>query len=335
MHAALGTRSEDVSELTCLEICAGAGGQSRGLELAGFGHALALEIDSDATETLRLNRPDWNIVEGDVRNLDGAQFHGVDLLAGGVPCPPFSVAGGQLGADDERDLFPEALRLVREVGPAAVMLENVKGLAERKFSDYRQAVIDELEGFGYEVHWQVLNACEYGVPQLRPRFVLVAIKRRYAAHFSWPTPTSTPLTVGEVLYPLMAANGWPGAKAWAKRANSIAPTIVGGSHKHGGPDLGPTRARADWLRLGVEGRSIAEEAPPVDASIDHLPRLTCEMVARIQGFDASWKFAGRKTAKYRQIGNAFPPPVAQAIGTQIKSALDGARSKPLRLIRAS
>jgi DNA (cytosine-5)-methyltransferase 1 len=324
-----------VSELTCLEICAGGGGQSRGLELAGFGHALALEIDSDAAETLRLNRPDWDVREDDVRNLDGAQFHGVDLLAGGVPCPPFSVAGGQLGAADERDLFPQALRLVREVGPAAVMLENVKGLAERKFSDYRQHVINELERFGYEVHWQVLNACEYGVPQLRPRFVLVAIKRRYAAHFTWPTPTSAPPTVGEVLYPLMAANGWQGAQEWAKRANSIAPTIVGGSHKHGGPDLGPTRARADWLRLGVEGRTIALDAPPADAPHDYLPRLTCEMVALIQGFDSDWKFAGRKTSKYRQIGNAFPPPVAQAIGVQIKAALDSARSKPLRLVRAS
>jgi DNA (cytosine-5)-methyltransferase 1 len=215
------------------------------------------------------------------------------------------------------------------------MLENVKGLAERKFSNYRQAVIDELEDLGYQVHWQVLNACEYGVPQLRPRFVLVAIKRRYAAHFTWPTPTGTPPTVGEVLYPFMAANGWKGAKAWARGANSIAPTVVGGSHKHGGPDLGPTRARADWLRLGVEGRSLAEDAPPADAPDNFIPRLTCEMVARVQGFDASWKFAGRKTAKYRQIGNAFPPPVAQAIGVHIKKALDGARSRPLRLVRAS
>ena len=325
-----------MSELTCLEICAGAGGQSRGLELAGFGHAVALEIDSDAVETLRHNRPEWYVVEDDVRNLDGAQYHGVDLLAGGVPCPPFSVAGGQLGAADEGDLFPEALRLVREAGPAAVMLENVKGLAERKFSDYRQAVIDELERLGYEIYWQVLNACEYGVPQLRPRFVLVAIKRRYATHFTWPTPTSTPPTVGQVLYPLMAANGWPGAAAWAMGADSIAPTIVGGSHKHGGPDLGPTRARAEWRRFGVEGRSIAEDAPPADAPTDgYLPRLTCEMVARIQGFDADWVFTGRKTAKYRQIGNAFPPPVAQAIGSQIKAALDGARSQPLRLVQAS
>ncbi len=324
-----------MSDLTCLEICAGAGGQSRGLELAGFAHAVVLEIDPDAVETLRLNRPGWNVVAGDVRNLDGAKYHGVDLLAGGVPCPPFSVAGGQLGAADERDLFPEALRLVREAGPAAVLLENVRGLAERKFSDYRQDVINELERLGYESHWQVLNACEFGVPQLRPRFVLVAIKRRHAAHFTWPTPTSAPPTVGEVLYPLMAANGWPGAKAWAKRANSIAPTIVGGSHKHGGPDLGPTRARADWLRLGVEGRSIAKDAPPADAPLDYVPRLTCEMVARIQGFDADWRFAGRKTAQYRQIGNAFPPPVAEAIGVQIRTALDGARSRPPFLVQAS
>src|ERR1017187_8598978 len=130
----------DVSELTCLEICAGAGGQSRGLELAGFGHAAALEIDPDAAETLRLNRRDWNVVQDDVRNLDGAQYHGIDLLAGGGPGPPFSVAGGQFGAADERDLFPEALRLVREAGPAAVMLENVKGLAERKFRSEERRV---------------------------------------------------------------------------------------------------------------------------------------------------------------------------------------------------
>lgn len=324
-----------MSGLTCLEICAGGGGQSRGLELAGFDHAVALEIDADAANTLRQNRPGWNVLSEDVRNLDGAQYHGIDLLAGGVPCPPFSVAGGQLGAADERDLFPEALRLAREAGPAAVMLENVKGLAERKFGSYRQTVIDELSKLGYEIHWQVLNACEFGVPQLRPRFVLVAIKRRYADCFTWPTPTSKPRTVGEVLYPLMAANGWPGASAWARRAAGIAPTIVGGSRKHGGPDLGPTRARADWLRLGVEGRSIAESAPPADAPDDYLPRLTCEMVALIQGFDAGWTFVGSKTSRYRQIGNAFPPPVAQAIGTRIKSALDGARSKPRRLVQAS
>lgn len=324
-----------MSDLTCLEICAGAGGQSRGLELSGFEHVAAVEIDPDAAETLRLNRPDWHVFEGDVREVDGAQYHGIDLLAGGVPCPPFSVAGGRLGADDERDLFPEALRLVREAGPAAVMLENVKGLAERRFADYRQQVLDELNALGYDCHWQVLNACEFGVPQLRPRFILVAIKRRYAAHFTWPAATGTPPTVGATLHDLMAARGWRGAKGWATKANGIAPTIVGGSHKHGGPDLGPTRARADWLRMGVEGRSIADEAPDSHQPKSHIPRLTTEMVARLQGFDEGWEFYGRKTARYRQVGNAFPPPVAQAIGVQIKQALDGARATGLRLAQAS
>jgi DNA (cytosine-5)-methyltransferase 1 len=324
-----------VAELTCLEICAGGGGQSRGLESAGFTHVGAVEIDSDAAETLRINRPNWDVIEGDVRDLDGAQYHGVDLLAGGVPCPPFSIAGKQLGADDDRDLFPEALRLVREAGPAAVMLENVRGLASSRFANYRQQVLDELENLGYECHWQVLNACEFGVPQLRPRFVLVAIKRRYASHFEWPAPLSKPPTVGEVLHNLMAERGWPGADAWAGRANGVAPTVVGGSRKHGGPDLGPTRARADWKRLGVDGLGIADKPPGPTDPVDLLPRLTSRMVARIQGFDDHWRFAGRKTSAYRQIGNAFPPPVAHSIGEQIKAALEGARSQPLRLVRAS
>lgn len=323
-----------MSELSCLEVCAG-GGQSRGLELAGFAHVLALELDRDAAQTLRRNRPDWHVLEQDVRDLDGTRFRGVDLLAGGVPCPPFSIAGGQLGAAVERDLFPEALRLVREAAPAAGLLENVRGLAERQFAGYRQGVIDVLESLGYQVRWQLLNACGFGVPQLRPRFVLDALQRRHAASFSWPSATSAPTTVGEVLYPFMAARGWPGARAWAARASAIAPTIVGGSHKHGGPDLGPTRARADWRKLGVEGISLADDPPAADAPGDFLPRLTCEMVARIQGFEPDWQFAGRKTSRYRQIGNAFPPPVAEAVGLQIQPALGGTRSTSLRLARAS
>src|SRR5258706_14024183 len=114
--------------------------------------------------------------------VEGAEFQGGDLGGGGVRGPPFSVAGGQLGAADERDLFPEALRLVREAGPAAVMLENVKGLAERKFSDYRQGVIDELERLGYEIYWQGLHASEYGGSPLRPRVVLFATQTRHAPH---------------------------------------------------------------------------------------------------------------------------------------------------------
>ncbi len=309
------------TELAVFEICAGAGGQARGLELAGFTHEMAVEIDPNACETLRRNRPAWNVHEGDVREVSGRELRGIDLLAGGVPCPPFSMAGKQLGQDDERDLIPEMLRLVREAQPSALLLENVRGLASAKFADYRAEILDELCRLGYHPEWQVINASEHGVPQLRPRFILMAVKVRYASKLAWPSPIAMPSTVGEALLPLMAREGWEGARAWAKGANGIGPTLVGGSRKHGGADLGPTRARAAWLELGVDGSGVADLGPNRATPFGHIPRLTLQMAARIQGFDKNWHFAGRKTAAYRQIGNAFPPPVARAIGGAIRGAL--------------
>jgi DNA (cytosine-5)-methyltransferase 1 len=309
--------------LSCLEICAGAGGQSLGLEMAGFAHELAVEIEPEPCQTLRINRPQWKVHEGDVREIDGRPYRGIDLLAGGVPCPPFSIAGKRLGEDDERDLFPEALRLVGEARPTAVMLENVRGLSTAKFEPYRRSIQERLANLGYHSDWQVLNASEFGVPQLRPRFILVAVRRKYFRQFRWPEVRETPPTVGDVLYPLMARQGWPGAASWAKRANGIGPTIVGGSRKHGGPDLGPTRARAAWLELGVDGKGLANVGPDEITPLHHTPRLTLEMAAALQGFPPDWQFYGRKTAAYRQIGNAFPPPVAHAVGKMIADALVG------------
>lgn len=304
-----------------LEICGGAGGQALGLEQAGFEHAAINEIDPDACSTLRANRPGWKVVEGDVRSLDGRAFEGIDLLAGGPPCQPFSVGGHQLGEDDERDLFPEALRLVAEARPRAVMLENVKGLSERKFGEYRVQVLLRLNRLGYVTHWHVVQASDHGVPQLRPRFVLVAL-RGDDHEFRWPRPSLVrPPGVGDAIGDLMAENGWEGAEAWKQHnATAIAPTLVGGSRKHGGPDLGPTRARQQWLALGVDGRSIAN-GPPGRGTI--IPRLTLRMGARLQGFPDAWQFTGSKTAAWRQIGNAFPPPVAKAVGTEILRFLEG------------
>ena len=313
-----------MGELTVMEICAGAGGQALGLEQAGFSHAAAIDIDPDACETLRVNRgADWKIIEDDVASLDGNGFAGVDLFAGGVPCPPFSVAGRQLGNADERDLFPEALRLIAEIRPRAVLLENVRGLATARFDGYRRQVLDRLADLGFLAWWQLVNASEHGVPQLRPRFVLVAIALPWAARFRWPEPSAgPPPTVGATLADLMGSAGWPGASDWARRADRIAPTIVGGSKKHGGPDLGPTRARAAWRELGVDGLGIADSPPGPAFPADLHPKLTTAMVARLQGFPDSWRFSGRKTAAYRQVGNAFPPPVARALGTAIAAALD-------------
>lgn len=309
--------------LKSIEICAGAGGQALGLEQAGFDHTALVEIEKPACETLRTNRPEWNVVEGDVHEFSAAPFKGtIDLLAGGVPCPPFSVAGKQLGSDDERDLFPEALRLVRECDPRAVMIENVRGIFYPKFSEYREMILDELHKMGYKTWWQLVQASDYGVSQLRPRSILVGIKEPWASHFTWPQPNqeSAP-TVGELLHDEMAANGWNGADAWAENADKIAPTLVGGSKKHGGADLGPTRAKKAWAELGVDGRGIVDQ-PPAEDFNGGMPRLTVKMAALVQGFPKDWDFSGRKTAAYRQVGNAFPPPVAKAVGTAIKEALD-------------
>ncbi|MBX3176039.1 MAG: DNA cytosine methyltransferase [Candidatus Hydrogenedentes bacterium] len=311
--------------LTSIEICAGAGGQALGLESAGFQHRALVEIDPHCCNTLRYNRPNWHVVEGDVNHFDARPYRGVDLLAGGVPCPPFSKAGKQLGHQDERDLFPQALRLVEECRPKAVMLENVRGFLDPVFDGYRKNLKAQLEKLGYAADWRLLNASDFGVSQLRPRVVIVAIRKDVPGTFTWPEPTGArPLTVGQLLRDLMASRGWSGAKAWAERASDIAPTIVGGSKKHGGPDLGPTRARKAWAALGVDGLGVANEPP--DPEFTGMPKLTVPMVARIQGFPNNWVFTGKKTPAYRQVGNAFPPPVAQAVATQISACLAAGNS---------
>lgn len=308
--------------LTSVEICAGAGGQALGLAMAGFVHEALVEYEQDYCNVLRRNRPEWNVVCADVRNFSGKKYRGkVDLLSGGVPCPPFSVAGKQLGREDDRDLFPEAIRLLREIQPKALMLENVRGFLDPVFTDYREHILEEIRSSGYSVHIKLLHACNYGVPQLRPRVVIVGIRNDIPDTFEFPKeqPELTK-TVGETLIDLMKAKGWKGAAAWAKSADAIAPTIVGGSKKHGGPDLGPVRARKAWAELSVDGTGVANEAP--EAEFEGMPKLTARMIARIQGFPEEWTFGNKKTTACRMIGNAFPPPVAKAVGEEIRKVLE-------------
>jgi DNA (cytosine-5)-methyltransferase 1 len=313
-----------MDSLTSIEICAGAGGQAIGLEQAGFSHVELVEIDSDACKTLRLNRPQWKVIEADlkqyVKGIKRARGFRLDLLAGGVPCPPFSKAGFQLGQKDERNLFDEALELADIFSPNAIMLENVRGLLDESFSAYREQILGRLAKKGYWAEWRLLNAKDFGVPQLRPRAILVAIKKSFANGFSWPEPRKgAPKTVGAELYELMGERGWRGVDAWKEKASDVAPTLVGGSKKHGGPDLGPTRSRLAWAKLGVDGAGLADEPPA--ANFKDMPRLTNQMASRIQGFPSSWKFFGGKTSNYRQIGNAFPPAVAKAVGERIAQCL--------------
>ncbi|MFI7708771.1 DNA cytosine methyltransferase [Nonomuraea sp. NPDC049480] len=323
--------------LRSLEICAGGGGQALGLEQAGFEHVMLIENDSDACSTLRANRPGWKVLEADLESFDASDYpdlHGIDLLSGGVPCSPYTIAGHQLGKDDERDLLPVALKLVDQIRPKAVLIENVSTLARgRRYAETKKEAEGILQDLRYYPLWTVLDAQDYGLAQRRRRTVLVALRSETFLHFQWPTPLGKPPSVGQVLLPSMASKGWPGAAEWAAAANDVAPTIVGGSKKHGGGDLGPDRAKTAWMKLGVNGQSIADDGEGVPGpdyvlrrglppdGRDGLPRLEVWQVALLQGFPSDWMFVGKKTSRYRQVGNAFPPPVAAAVGRQIAAAL--------------
>ena len=251
----------------------------------------------------------------------------IDLLAGGVPCPPFTIAGKQLGATDERDLFAWAIELCGVIGPRALLLENVRGLSLPRFAAYRQHVLDRLAELGYAADWRLLHAADYGVPQLRPRFVLVAMRPDdfallpLAGAPSGSTPTVGRDTArpdgGQRLAGRRRVGGE--GRTTSRRRSSAGPRSTAG------PTSGPTRAKRAWRALGVDALGVADAAPRLTTRSTLLPKLTCEMVARIQGWDGReyrWEFTGRKTSNYRQIGNAFPPPVARALGDQIRRALD-------------
>ena len=387
-------RPQFTTPLTSIEICAGAGGQAVGLHNAGFDHLALVEWDQHAVSTLRANVgrwPGWTPQKAqaldpmDVKEfLTSDAFQGLDLrgdtldlFAGGVPCPPFSLAGKRLGEDDERDLFPEALNIIEKLTPKAVMIENVRGILEppEVFIEYRGRILDRLRRAGYTVPnvdtslspeaqdlemrkvWRRLDAKDFGVPQLRPRAILVAIREDFSKpgvnEFCWPlgvkgdeatVAESLKRTMRERCLPYWDKNKWgepakPGqrtgedvyndwldaARKSAAAGRRVAPTLVGGSRKHGGADLGPTRAKRAWAAMGVDAMGVANDLKACDPERDLFrengPMLTVEQAAIIQGFPRNWRFQGKKTAQYRQVGNAFPPPVAEAVGRAIAAVL--------------
>jgi DNA (cytosine-5)-methyltransferase 1 len=260
--------------------------------------------------------------ETDLLQFDPAedqQVYDVHLLSGGLPrVKSPAVAARTRGDDAELSVLKAAVDLVYGVQPRAILFENVPELIRK--SDYapvRELVAKELGHLGYQFRWHVLNAKDFGVPQSREVGFLVAFKGDLMDRFEWPRPNADPPpTVGEALQESMGARGWPDAVRWAAQADSIAPTIVGGSWERGGADLGPTGAA-----------TVADQVP--DAAFSWDPALgrrgrvalTVEQVALLQGFPPDWRIAGRKTARYRQVGNATPPPLAHALGESIAEAL--------------
>lgn len=307
-----------------VDLTAGAGGFALGLESVGFQPLTLVASDLDSRSTMLQNRS-WPVV-ATLSDVDVAALRtrAVSLLVANVSSQGITVADTRsLHASDAS--YREALSFVNAVAPQAAVLVNVAGLMHRRFSGLRDEVGRQLERFGYQHAWRIVDALDYGLPQSRRRSILLAFRPEAYSQFVWPMARSGLTTVGDTLRVMMSANGWRGADQWARVASGVAPTIVGGSKSHGGADLGPTRSKAIWYSLGVDPRGVADSAPTKTASIRDMPRLTNEMIAALQGFPSDWRFHGGKTSVFRQIAGAFPPPVAAALGEELLRAMNPSR----------
>ncbi|MFJ1645849.1 DNA cytosine methyltransferase [Streptomyces sp. NPDC088258] len=321
-----------MGKLRFVDVCAGAGGLALGLEQAGFDPVLLLDKNPVACDTLRRNRPSWRVLETDLLGFSPSRYqeiYDVDLLSAGPPRVRSGAALARTETETELRLLEAAVYLAHAVQPRALVIENVPGLLSApEFAPIRDLISNELKHLGYRFRWFLLNAADFGVPQNRRQGLLVALKERHFDAFRPPEPTVRDhLSVGRALHRSMATGGWREADRWAAQARSPAPTLVGGSERRGGADLGPTGTRNAWARMGVDGSSVADNVPGADfiwapeAGRHGMVRITTDQAALLQGFPSHWEFAGKKTARYRQIGHASPPPVAKALGLMIRAAL--------------
>jgi DNA (cytosine-5)-methyltransferase 1 len=300
---------------------------SLGLEQAGFDPVLLLDNDVSSANTLHVNRPHWSTETGDLVDFvasERPETLDVDLLAAGLPRLRGAATASRHDDEHERKLFEATAMLSMEVRPRAILIENGRELVEKpEHQGLRDFLHAELEHLGYKLLWQVLDAKDFGVPQLRRHGFMLAMRPTNLARFTWPTPTTpVPSTVGQILADTMLHRGWSkiDAHTWSGRANRPAPTIVGGSPNRGGADLGPRGSRNAWAAMGVNGNSIADEDSNAELE-NGLFKLTTSQVALIQGFPPTWHIPGKKTAGYRQVGHALPPPLAAAVGDAIAMAL--------------
>ncbi|MFK0261041.1 DNA cytosine methyltransferase [Streptomyces angustmyceticus] len=321
-----------MSGLRCVDVCAGAGGLALGLEHAGFEPVLLLDDKPVACDTLRANRPAWQVLETDLLDFAPSrhqEIYDTDLLSAGLPRVRSDATVARADTGDELRLLEATVYLVHAVQPRTLVIENVPGLVGApQFEPIREFIREELHHLGYRFRWFLLNAADFGVPQDRRHGLLVALKEQYFEAFRPPEPTVREhLSVGRALRRSMAMGGWRDADRWAAQACGVAPTLVGGSDRRGGADLGPTGTKRAWARMGVDGGTVADGVPGPDfawapeAGRHGMVRLTTDQAALLQGFPPDWRFAGKKTARYRQIGHASPPPVAKALGLAIRAAL--------------
>lgn len=328
-------------DFTSVELFAGAGGLALGMHLAGFRHVLLNEMDAMACQTLRRNHPEWNVLEGDIHQIDFTPLRGqVDFLSGGFPCQAFSYAGKKGGLEDARGtLFFELARAVREIQPKVFMGENVKGLLSHDDGKTLEVIRNAIAELGYTlVEPRVLKAIMYQVPQKRERLILVAIRNDIAerVQFRWPDPYKRVMTLRDAFYagklfpvdvPASDFQAYPEKKRkvmemvpeggdWRDLPEEIQKEYMGGSFYLGGGKTGMAR------RLSLDEPSLTLTCAPAQKQTERCHPLetrplTIREYARIQTFPDEWKFEGNLTAQYKQIGNAVPVNLSYAIGRSL------------------
>lgn len=328
-------------EYTSIELFAGGGGLALGMEMAGFHHIMLNELDHSACETLKYNRPNWNVIEGDVHDLDFTQYRGkVDFISGGFPCQAFSYAGEKRGFEDARGtLFFELARAVKEAQPKVFMGENVKGLFTHDNGKTLQVIKDVIKDIGYTlVEPEILKSIFYQVPQKRERLILVAIRNDLAGmvNFRYPEPYERVMTMRDALYkgilydcdvPMSEGQKYPQRKKeimsmvpeggnWRDLPEDIQKEYLKGSINLDGGKTGIAR------RLSMDEPSLTLTCAPAMKQTERCHPyetrpLTVREYARIQTFPDDWKFIGKLDSQYKQIGNAVPVNLAYAIGRSL------------------
>ncbi len=322
-------------DITAIELFAGAGGLALGLEQAGIKTVEYVELDKACCETLRTNRPKWNVVCDDIHNVDFRKYKNrIDIVTGGFPCQAFSFAGKKLGFEDTRGtLFYEFARCVQEVQPKMFMAENVRGLVSHDHGRTLATIIDVFESLGYHIQKKILNACYYGVGQKRERIVIIGIRNDLDIKFEYPLPDKNWTTLRTALKNCPVSLGVeysekkkkvlelvPPGGCWVDLPEEIAKEYMGKSYYSGGGRRGMAR-RISWDEPCLTLTCSPSQKQTERCHPDETRPFTIRESARIQSFPDDWVFCGGIGDQYKQVGNAVPVELARRIGIQLINSI--------------
>lgn len=321
--------------VTAIELFAGAGGLALGLEQAGISTLEYIEFDKACCETLKKNRPDWNVICDDIHSVDFTEYKDrIDIVTGGFPCQAFSYAGKKLGFEDTRGtLFHEYARCVQQVRPKMFLAENVRGLVSHDKGRTLQTIIEVLESLGYSIQYKILNAAYYGVGQKRERIVIIGIRNDLLIDFSFPIPDEKMTTLRQALKDCPVSQGEeysekkkkvlelvPAGGCWVDLPEDIAKSYMGKSYYSGGGRRGMAR-RISWDEPCLTLTCSPSQKQTERCHPEKTRPFTVREYARIQSFPDDWKFCGGIGDQYKQIGNAVPVEMARRIGIQLKESI--------------